>query len=107
MLTKWRAPARRSRRRYVRRARFAPLRRPRPDHLSLRPSAFRSLFPSGACIMDRIRSCPNRDRNPMNADELIALNEQIAGMARAGLPLDAGLFSLAREMGNGRLRQVT
>jgi type II secretory pathway component PulF len=43
----------------------------------------------------------------MNADELIALNEQIAGMARAGLPLDAGLYSLAKEMGHGRLRRLT
>jgi type II secretory pathway component PulF len=43
----------------------------------------------------------------MTADELIALNEQIAGMARAGLPLDQGLATLARDMGRGRLRAVT
>lgn len=43
----------------------------------------------------------------MNADELIALNEEIAGMARAGLPLDQGLAALARDMGRGRLKQVT
>jgi type IV pilus assembly protein PilC len=43
----------------------------------------------------------------MNPDELIALNEEIAGMARAGLPLDQGLAALAREMGKGRLQQVT
>jgi type II secretory pathway component PulF len=43
----------------------------------------------------------------MTADELIALNEQIAGMAKAGLPLDQGLAGLAREMGRGRLRRVT
>ncbi len=43
----------------------------------------------------------------MTADELIALNDQIAGMARAGLPLDQGLAGLAREMGRGRLRSVT
>src|SRR5947209_1810511 len=43
----------------------------------------------------------------MNPDDLIALNEEIAGMARAGLPLDQGLAALAREMGTGRLRQVT
>ncbi len=43
----------------------------------------------------------------MNADELVALNEQIAAMARAGLPLDEGLSSLAREMGRGRLKNVT
>src|SRR5688572_31472206 len=43
----------------------------------------------------------------MNADELIALNEEIAGMARAGLPLDQGLAALAKEMSRGRLRSVT
>lgn len=43
----------------------------------------------------------------MNADDLIALNEEIAGMARAGLPLDQGLAALAREMGGSKLQQVT
>jgi type II secretory pathway component PulF len=43
----------------------------------------------------------------MNPDDLMALNEEIAGMARAGLPLDEGLAALAREMGRGRLQQVT
>ena len=43
----------------------------------------------------------------MSPDDLIALNDQIAGMARAGLPLDRGLASLADEMGRGRLRAVT
>jgi type II secretory pathway component PulF len=43
----------------------------------------------------------------MQTEDLIALNEEIAGMARAGLPLDQGLAALAREMGRGRLRAVT
>src|SRR3989442_13376404 len=43
----------------------------------------------------------------MNADDLITLNEEIAGMARAGLPLDQGLAALAREMGWGRLQRAT
>lgn len=43
----------------------------------------------------------------MNTEDLIALNEEIAGMARAGLPLDQGLAMMAREMGRGRLKQVT
>src|SRR5437867_12801061 len=43
----------------------------------------------------------------MNPDDLIALNEEIAGMARAGLPLDQGLAAMAREMGAGKLKQVT
>src|SRR5438874_4026654 len=43
----------------------------------------------------------------MNPDDLIALNEEIAGRARAGLPLDQGLAAISREMGRGRLQQVT
>jgi type II secretory pathway component PulF len=43
----------------------------------------------------------------MTPDNLILLNEEIAAMARAGLPLDQGLAALAQEMGRGRLRQVT
>jgi type II secretory pathway component PulF len=43
----------------------------------------------------------------MHADDLIALNEEIAGMARAGLPLDQGLSAMAREMSHGRLQRVT
>jgi type IV pilus assembly protein PilC len=43
----------------------------------------------------------------MNADDLIALNEEIAGMARAGLPLDQGLAAMAGEMGRSRLQRVT
>ncbi|HXG10573.1 MAG TPA: type II secretion system F family protein [Gemmataceae bacterium] len=43
----------------------------------------------------------------MNAEELAALNDEIVGMARAGLPLDQGLAALAKEMGRGRLRRVT
>src|SRR5438874_4594108 len=43
----------------------------------------------------------------LSPDDLITLNEEIAGMARAGLPLDQGLAALAKEMGRGRLQQVT
>jgi type II secretory pathway component PulF len=43
----------------------------------------------------------------MNADDLVTLNEEIAGMARAGLPLDQGLAVLAHEMGRGKLARVT
>src|SRR6476620_4643898 len=43
----------------------------------------------------------------MTADDLIALNEQIAAMARAGLPLEHGLRRLADEMGRGKLNRVT
>ncbi len=44
---------------------------------------------------------------PLSAENLVTLNEEIAGMARAGLPLDQGLAALAREMSSGRLQQVT
>ncbi|MCI0462555.1 MAG: type II secretion system F family protein [Gemmataceae bacterium] len=50
---------------------------------------------------------PAAPGGPLSAEDLIALNEEIAGMARAGLPLDQGLSALAREMGRGRLRNVT
>jgi len=43
----------------------------------------------------------------MQAEDLIALNEEIAAMARAGLPLDQGLAALAQELDRGQLRQVT
>jgi type II secretory pathway component PulF len=43
----------------------------------------------------------------MKTEDLIALNEEIAGMARAGLPLDQGLAALAKEMGRGQLQRVT
>jgi type II secretory pathway component PulF len=46
-------------------------------------------------------------KGKLSSDDLITLNEEIAGMAKAGLPLDQGLSSLAREMGRGRLRNVT
>ena len=43
----------------------------------------------------------------MTTEDLIALNEEIAGMARAGLPLAPGLLALAAEMGRGNLQRVT
>jgi type IV pilus assembly protein PilC len=43
----------------------------------------------------------------LSAEDLIALNDEIAGMARAGLPLDQGMAALAKEMGHGRLQRVT
>ena len=43
----------------------------------------------------------------LSLDDFILLNEEIAGMARAGLPLDQGLTVLAQEMGRGKLRRVT
>lgn len=43
----------------------------------------------------------------LSPDDLIVLNEEIAAMARAGLPLDQGLAAMAREMGSGRLRRAT
>src|SRR6516162_7653136 len=43
----------------------------------------------------------------MRPEDLITLNEEIAGMARAGLPLDQGLAAMGKEMGRGRLQAVT
>src|SRR5436309_10861324 len=54
-------------------------------------------------------SSPAGPKSPagLSVDDLITLNDEIAGMARAGLPLDQGLAMLAREMGRGQLRQAT
>lgn len=56
------------------------------------------------------QSPPNRlgtFSGPLSADDLVTLNEEIAAMARAGLPLDQGLSAMAREMGTGRLQRAT
>jgi len=43
---------------------------------------------------------------PMGTDEFLFLNEQIASMASAGLPLDEGLRQLARDLRRGSFRQT-
>jgi len=43
----------------------------------------------------------------LSTDDLVTLNDEIAAMARAGLPLDQGLAAMAREMGTGRLQRAT
>src|SRR5438105_1265231 len=60
----------------------------------------------GSAMSNEFDHSPPANGN-LSAEDLITLNEEIAGMARAGLPLDQGLTALAREMGRGRLRQVT
>src|SRR5687767_378825 len=50
---------------------------------------------------------PRPVTGPLTPEELIALNEEIAAMAKAGLPLDQGLNALAQEMGRGRLKKLT
>lgn len=62
--------------------------------------------PEGIEAHPPYRSVPTA-RTPLTADDLTILNEEIAGMARAGLPLDQGLSALAQEMGRGRLQRVT
>src|SRR5262245_3207317 len=42
----------------------------------------------------------------LSADDLATLNEEIAAMARAGLPLDQGLAHLAKELRTGRLQKL-
>lgn len=43
----------------------------------------------------------------LSAEDLVYLNEEIAAMAKAGLPLEEGLKSIAREMSWGGLRTAT
>ena len=65
--------------------------------------------PSGGEFMPATGNItPRRSASgPLSAEELITLNEEIAAMARAGLPLDQGLRVLAHEMGRSRLRTLT
>ena len=65
----------------------------------------RSMYCSAAAR--RSKACSPKPTAPLTADDLAALNDEIAAMARAGLPLDQGLASLAKEMGGGRLQAVT
>jgi type II secretory pathway component PulF len=50
---------------------------------------------------------PSYSTRPLAPNDLITLNDEIAAMARAGLPLDQGLAAMAREMGRGRLKRAT
>jgi general secretion pathway protein F len=50
---------------------------------------------------------PAAPKGALSLEDFILLNEEIAGMAKAGLPLDQGLAALAAEMGEGRLGRVT
>jgi type II secretory pathway component PulF len=43
----------------------------------------------------------------LSAEDLIILNEEIAALAKAGLPLDQGLAVLGKQMAAGRLKSVT
>jgi type IV pilus assembly protein PilC len=43
---------------------------------------------------------------PLNADDLAAFNDQLAQLARAGLPVEQGLKLLAGDMSRGRLRRA-
>ena len=54
-----------------------------------------------------LASTPSPFASPLSPEELITLNDEIAGMAKAGVPLDQGLAALASEIGWGRLRTVT
>lgn len=65
----------------------------------------RGLMPRLAGLLSSIDIETGEDR--MNEEELIALNEEIAGMARAGLPLDQGLAAMAHEMGSTGLKHVS
>jgi type IV pilus assembly protein PilC len=46
---------------------------------------------------------PPRRRTTLSADDLIAFNQQLAQLTRAGLPLERGLRLVAQDLGGGRL----
>ena len=56
---------------------------------------------------DAITSTAPLFTSALSAEDLITLNEEIAALAKAGLPLDQGLAMLSREMGAGKLQRVT
>jgi general secretion pathway protein F len=66
-----------------------------------------SVVPKSEAIMAAPPMPKPAGSSPLSAHDLITLNEEIASMARAGLPLDQGLSVLAREMNRGRLKNVT
>src|SRR5262245_45997732 len=72
--------------------------------MSSDPSKQSGEFKAGPAPVPQPTPSPAR---PLAPEDLITLNEEIAAMARAGLPLDQGLTTLAGEMGRGRLQQVT
>lgn len=43
---------------------------------------------------------------PLSVDDMVFLNDNIAAMARSGLPLDEGLRKLAAECGSSRLKRL-
>src|SRR5262245_5802844 len=62
--------------------------------------------PNEPVMADAVHA-PGHGAGALSESDLIALNEEIAAMARAGLPLDQGLAAMAREMGTGRLQRAT
>jgi type II secretory pathway component PulF len=44
---------------------------------------------------------------PLSGEDVLAFNQQIAQLAKAGLPLERGLAALAGDLSNGRLRDAT
>jgi general secretion pathway protein F len=57
--------------------------------------------------MDSPQPAPEPSVRGLSGEDLALLNEEIAALAKAGLPLDQGLASLAEEMRHGRMRTVT
>lgn len=57
--------------------------------------------------MDSPQPVPESTGRGLSGEDLALLNEEISALAKAGLPLDQGLASLAEEMRRGRMRTVT
>ena len=49
---------------------------------------------------------PPRRGRPLRGDDFIAFNQQLAHLAKAGLPIESGLRLIARDMRSGRLAQT-
>ena len=54
----------------------------------------------------RVEPFAAQPSRPLSTEDLITLGEELAGMSRAGLPLDRALAEMSRELRRGRLKHV-
>ncbi len=59
-----------------------------------------------ALSIRRFEAVPSPRVGPLGADDLAAFNEQLAQLARAGLPVEEGLKLLAADMSSGKLKRA-
>ncbi|MEK7730583.1 MAG: type II secretion system F family protein [Planctomycetota bacterium] len=68
--------------------------------------AVRELTSMGLCNIDLRAADRPPSQRPLNSDDFIFFNEQLASLANTGMCLDAGLRQLGRDIQSRRLRSV-